>query len=265
MQTISSMATVARDSVFGESPTNTQSGAEPPAGGIPGKGTADAPYDPGNVPEQVPTESGTEPPSGGPPGKGTADAPFDRGNEPEQIQISGTSTGTTDTTGALPSSTIPASKIDNVDPSSSAEMKSALAADHAAKTANIASSNSSSHMESKSKEPHTVHPKSHSALFGLGKKEEGVHPPKESRELTGSIEEAGKVMGEQADMERRGVSEEDTGGYNGFKKAAMEEQERMRNSGAGGGDWATAAAAEEERDASLCSLPCPRFQRLMAC
>lgn len=247
------MATVARDSVFGQSTKNTRSGAEPPAGGTPGEGTVDSPYDPGNVPEQIPTEPGTEPPSGGPPGRGTADAPYDRGNEPEQIQVCGNPASAAADTHPLPSSSIPASKIDNPDPSSSSEMKSALAAHEAENTANKASPNASRKTESESKKANAVNPTSHSALFGLGKKEEGVHPPKDSREVSGTIEEAGQVMGQQAEMERRGASEDDTGGYLGLRKAAMEEEERKRNGGADGRGGATttttAAAAEENRDA----------------
>lgn len=259
MQTISDMATVARDSVFGQSTKNTRSGAEPPAGGTPGEGTVDSPYDPGNVPEQIPTEPGREPPSGGPPGRGTADAPYDRGNEPEQIQVRGNPASAAADTHPLPSSSIPASKIDNPDPSSSSEMKSALAAHEAENTANKASPNASRKTESESKKANAVNPTSHSALFGLGKKEEGVHPPKDSREVSGTIEEAGQVMGQQAEMERRGASEDDTGGYLGLRKAAMEEEERKRNGGADGRGGATttttAAAAEENRDASAFHPP----------
>lgn len=252
METISSIATVARKSVFGENATTTQSGTEPPAGNAPGKGTPDAPYDPGNVPEQVPTESGVEPPSGGPPGKGTADAPFDRGNEPEQVQITGGIANTTSATDSLPSNTTPASKINNPDPSNPSEMQAAVASNDASNptsTTKVTNNTASSDTESNPKPTSTVKPGSHSALFGLGKKEDGgasdtIHPPKSSRELTGTIAEAAEVMNEQAEKESKGATEDDTGGYLGLKKAAMEEEEKRRNGGASAGTgWAPGAAA----------------------
>lgn len=262
METISSMATVARKSVFGESATTTQSGTEPPAGDVPGKGTPDAPYDPGNVPEQVSIESGVEPPSGGPPGRGTADAPFDRGNEPEQVQMTGGTANTTSATDSLPSNSTPISKINNPDPSNPSEMKAAVASDDASNptsTTELTNNTASSDTESKPKPTGTTKPISHSALFGLGKKEDGgasdaIHPPKSSRELTGTIAEAAEVMNEQAEKEKEGASEDDTGGYLGLKKAAMEEEEKKRNGGASEGTgWAPgAAAAPSEREPSTC-------------
>jgi hypothetical protein len=272
METISSIATAARNSVFGETATATQPGFEPPAGDASGKGTADAPHDSGNVPEQVPTQSGTEPPSGGSPGRGTAEAPFDRGNEPEQIQASGL---TTDTTGAtdtsLPSNTTPASKINHPDPSNPSDMKSAVASNEATNTINKVTSNTpSTDTESKAKKIGTAKPGSHSALFGLGPKDESssggsaARPPKGSGELSGMIDEAGEVMGQQAEMEKRGADEDDTGGYVGLKKAAMEEEEKKKNGGGGGaadgtswtGAKSAAAEEEEERDPSTSSTMC---------
>ena len=260
METISSIATVARKSVFGENATATQSGTEPPAGDAPGKGTPDIPYDLGNVPEQVPTESGVEPPSGGPPGKGTADAPFDRGNEPEQVQITGGTANTTSTIDPLPSNTTPTSKIDNSDPSNPSEMKAAVASNGASNptsTTKVTDHTAPSDTESKPKPTGTAKPGSHSALFGLGKKDDGdasdtIHPPKSSRELTGTIAEAAEVMNEQAEKENKGASEDDTGGYLGLKKAAMEEEEKKRNGGASEGTgWAPGAAATaSEREPS---------------
>jgi hypothetical protein len=273
MTTISNIATAPRNSVFGESAATTKSGAEPPAGDAPGKGTPEAPYDPGNVPEQAPTQPGTEPPSGGPPGKGTAEAPFDPGNEPEQTQVTGSSSGMADATEPPPSSSIPASKIDNPDPSVPSDMETALASNDAANTANQATATASSPTASdpdqnKLKKEGTAKPGSHSALFGLGPKEDrkegsggatttsssaGIHPPKESGELSGTIDEVAEVMGEQVEMEKKGASEDDTGGYVGLKKAAMEEEEKKRN---GSGDPegksapppAAAAASKEEQE-----------------
>jgi hypothetical protein len=272
METITSIATAARNSVFGETATATHPGVEPPTDDTSGKGTADAPYDSGNVPEQVPTQSGTEPPSGGSPGRGTAEAPFDRGNEPEQIQVSGL---TTDTAGAtdtsLPSNTTPASKIDNPDPSIPSDMKSAVASNEATNTINKATSNTpSTDTESKAKKIGTAKPGSHSALFGLGPKDESssggsaARPPKGSGELSGTIDEAGEVMGQQAEIEKRGADEDDAGGYVGLKKAAMEEEEKKKNGGGGAADgtsWtgaksAAAAEEEEERDPSTSSTMC---------
>jgi hypothetical protein len=268
METISSIATAARNSVFGETASTIQTSVEPPAGNASGKGTADAPHDPGNVPEQVPTQSGTEPPSGGSPGRGTAEAPFDRGNEPEQIQASGLTTDT-----SLPSNTTPASKINNPDPSNPSDMKSAVASNEASNTINKVTSNTpSTDTESKAKKIGTAKPGSHSALFGLGPKDESssgggggaVHPPKGSGELSGTIDEAGEMMGQQAEMEKRGADEDDTGGYVGLKKAAMEEEEKKKNGGGGaveGTSWtgaksAAAAEEEEERDPSTSSTMC---------
>ncbi|EXJ84457.1 hypothetical protein A1O3_05125 [Capronia epimyces CBS 606.96] len=65
------------DKVMGTGPA--QSGEEP-LSGIQGEGTADDPYDQGNV--EQPAESGEEPPSGIQ-GKGTATDPYDGGNAPE--------------------------------------------------------------------------------------------------------------------------------------------------------------------------------------
>ncbi|ERF72898.1 hypothetical protein EPUS_08726 [Endocarpon pusillum Z07020] len=248
METISSITTVARKSVFGENATATQSGTEPPTGDAPGKGTPDVPYDPGNVPEQVPTESGVEPPSGGPPGKGTADAPFDRGNEPEQVQITGGITNTTSATDSVPSNTTPANNPDHSNPS---EIKAAVASNDASNptsTTKLPNDTASYDTESNPQPTSTVKPSSHSALFGLGKKEDGgasdtIHPPKSSRELTGTIAEAAEVMNEQAEKESKGATEDDTGGYVGLKKAAMEEEEKRRNGGASEGTgWAPGAA-----------------------
>lgn len=251
METISSLATVARKSVFGESATTTQSGTEPPAGGAPGEGTKDAPYDPGNVPEQVPTVPGTEPPAGGPPGKGTIEAPFDRGNEPEQTQVTGSTTDAACATEPPPSKTTHSSKIDNPNISAPSEVTSTEAYSETANTANKVTSNTPSESDPKPKKTGTVKPTSHSALFGLGKKEEGggtVHPPQSSGELSGTIDEAGKELGKQADMEKKGATEDDTGGYVGLKKAAMEEEEKRRNGGAEMTSSAPAAAVVEDEE-----------------
>jgi hypothetical protein len=267
METITNIATAARNSVFGETAATTQSGTEPPAGNAPGKGTPDAPHDPGNVPEQLLTEPGIEPPSGGPAGKGTAEAPFHPGNSPEQVQVRGSTTDTTEKPDSLPTSSTPASKIDNPDPSNPSEMKSAVASNDAANAANTTTTTTTTttetEPESKPKKTGTAKPGSHSALFGLGPKNEdgggasgAIHPPKGSGELSGTIDEAGETMGKQAEMEKKGLDEDDTGGYVGLKKAAMEEEEKKRNNGGGfgGGAFATAPESkppeEEEREPS---------------
>lgn len=269
MEAISSIATMARNSVFGENPTSTQSGTEPPAGDASGKGTSEASHDPGNVPEQVPTQPGTEPPSGGPPGKGTtAEGPSDRGNEPEQVQASGGTAHVAGATDSPPPNTTPASKIDTPDPSSPSEMKSVVASNDAANNpATKVASNAPSETDSvKAKKTGTAKPGSHSALFGLGKKEEGgdgggaTHPPKGSGGVSGTIDEAAEVVNEQAELEKRGTSEDDTGGYVGLKKAAMEEEEKRRNGGATEGrSWMAATAAKtehEDRDPSNVAPTC---------
>jgi hypothetical protein len=257
METLSSIATIARKSVFGEPTTTSQSGAEPPAGEAPGKSTPEAPHDPGNVPEQAPTQPGTEPPSDGPAGKGTAEAPFDRGNEPEQVQVSGGTADAAEVTDSPPSSITPASKIDNPDPSSPAEMKSAVASNDAAnhpiaKAASIAASETDS---VKAKRTGTAKPGSHSALFGLGPKEEPeeggatIHPPKGSGEVSGTIDEADEMPNEQAKTEKNNTNDDDTGGYLGLKKAAMEEEEKRKNGASTNSpSWTATMATKTEAD-----------------
>ncbi len=186
----------------------------------------------------ITTQSGTEPPAADAPGKGTREIPYDPGNN-----------------------TTPASKIDNPDPSAPSEMKSAVASNETANTVSKVTSNTSFETESKPKKTGTAQPGSHSALFGLGaeaERENVIHPPKSSRELGGTIQEAGEEMGKQAEMEKRGASEDDTGGYVGLKKAAMEEEEKRRNGGAAEGKALSAPAVveeEEERDPSTLEYP----------
>ena len=251
METISNMATVARNSVFGEGAATAQSGTEPPAGGAPGKGTADAPYDPGNVPEQVPTQSGTEPPSGGPTGKSTADAPFDRGNEPEQVQVTGSSADAAGATEPPPSSVNSTNKADAPDSSAASNANPAIPSHDAAETAKPVVNDTSSETQPKAKKGGAA--KSHSALFGLCREEEegggGIHPPKDSGEVSGTFDEAAGVMNEQAEMDKRGAADEDdTGGYIGLKKAAMEEEEKRRKRDAEGQTGTTATSTlDDER------------------
>lgn len=272
METISNIAIAARNSVFGESATTAPTrSSEPPAAGAPSEGIKEAPHQVDNVPEQVPTQPGTEPLSGAPLGKGTPDAPFDRGNEPEQIQATDSSAATKTATEAAtdslpPTTTTRASKIDNPDPSSASDMKSAVAANDATNPVSKMISNTSSDTESKAKKAGTAKAGSHSALFGLGPKEEigdaAIHAPKGSGEISGTFDEAAEVMAEQAEKERRGATEADTGGYVGLQKAAMEEEEKKRKNGgtaaaaAEGTGWAATTSAsasalappEDERD-----------------
>lgn len=231
METINNIATAARNSVFGD---NSQT-AKPD----------------------------TEPPSVGVPGKGTPDAPFDRGNEPEQAQSDGRPAETKAETLVTPPT--PASKIDNPDPAVPSEMKSAVSANDAAKSVNptatstTTASGAGSETDSKVKPSKATQPYSHSALFGLGTKENGtkgdVHPPKDSGNLSGTCEEAGKGLTKQAAMEEKGANEDDTGGYVGLKKAAMEEEERKKkeeeNQESGGdsnvvSEWKSLAAKDAE-------------------
>lgn len=282
-ETITNLATTARKSVFGESDPKAQSSTKPPAGTAPekdtkesphdsgnvpeqpvtalgkdtegsphdssivpeqpvtapGKDSKESPHDLGNVPEQLVTAPGLQSPLTGPAVTGTAEAPHDSGNKPEQIQASGTA----DTTETLPSSSIPASKIDNPDPSKPSEMKSALAAHDAATTTNPSTASMAAKTGTESQPPKTstATTPSHSALFGLGPDAEGgassdaIHPPKRSAEFSGTIDEAGKSTGKQAEVKKNRLDGDDTGGYVGLKKAAMEEEAKRTNGDAASG------------------------------
>jgi hypothetical protein len=136
-------------------------------------------------------------------------------------------------------------------------MKSAVASNDAAnhpiaKAASIAASETDS---VKAKRTGTAKPGSHSALFGLGPKEEPeeegatVHPPKGSGEVSGTIDEADEMPNEQAKTEKNNTNDDDTGGYLGLKKAAMEEEEKRKNGASTNSpSWTATMATKTEAD-----------------
>lgn len=199
--------------------------------------------------EPVPPQRGIEPPAGGPPGVGTIDAPFDRGSEPEQMKSTSSLAATAAAINPVSPNPVPVGKIDNPDPSSTSDKRSALASNDAINSVKKVSSNTSSDTESRIQNAGTAKAGSHSALFGLGPKDEigesSIHAPKAPMEVSETIDEAGEVTAQRVEPRFGGAMEDDTGGYDGLKKAAREEEQKRKNGGtaAGGNGWAAATSA----------------------
>lgn len=265
METMSNITVAARNSVFGDSAaTATQPGSEPSPANAARESTKGASDGFGNIPEHAPPQPGIEPPAGGPPGEGTIDAPFDRGNEPEQTQSTSSLAAKAAAKNPVSPNPAPGSTMDNPDLSSTSDIKSALTSNDATNGLSKAASTTSSGTGSKANEAGTAKAGSHSALFGLGPKDEignsAIHAPKAPMEVSETIDEVGEVTAERAETGRGAEMEEDTGGYDGLKKAAMEEEQKRKNVGTAAGDngWAASTSAsasappnqEDDRDPS---------------
>jgi hypothetical protein len=261
METISNMATAARNSVFGDSVSKPRPEPEPPAAlaADAEKGTVDKSTIDGSTTDQNAADTSTG-------DKSTTDTPLAHDSSSENRKTADHSDEPAVETFLTPPT--PAGDKPDI-----AKPPTPLKEDP--KPTSVPTNTESGTSPTTASKPQAY---SHSALFGLAcgnndsskskdSKPAPVHPPKDSGEVTGTPEEAGASMAEQVAKEDSRTAAEndddDSCGYVGLKKAAMEEEEKKQKQIEGGegsdgsSKWKNIAVEDaEDRNPSMFK-PCP--------